>query len=63
MENGLKNCPFCGSADIHIIDRIDCSDGLHTYYHARCKECGVSTNEYSSQFDAIVAWNRRAEDN
>ena len=63
MENGLKTCPFCGSADIHIIDRIDCSDGLHTYYHARCKECGVSTNEYPSQFDAIVAWNRRAEDN
>ena len=56
---GLKLCPFCGSKNIHVIDRIDCSKGLQTYYHARCKDCGVSTNEYKSQFEAIVAWNRR----
>ncbi|MBR4344846.1 MAG: Lar family restriction alleviation protein [Lachnospiraceae bacterium] len=59
MDKGLKKCPFCGSDDIHIIDRIDCSDGLHTYYHVKCKECGVSTDEFANQYASIVAWNRR----
>ena len=59
MNDGLKECPFCGSKDIHIIDRIDCSNGLNNYYHARCKSCGVMTEEYRSRFDAIIAWNRR----
>lgn len=59
MENGLKKCPFCGSDEVCIIDRIDCSDGLHTYYHVKCKKCGGSSGEYNTQFDAIIAWNRR----
>ena len=59
MEEGIKNCPFCGSKDISVIDRIDYRDALRTHYHLRCKGCGVKTDEYDSQFEAIVAWNRR----
>ena len=59
MEKGLKNCPFCGAEEVHVIDRIDVSDGIGIFYHVRCKNCGVSTDEFKSQFDAIVAWNRR----
>jgi len=60
MDDGLKKCPFCGAEEIHVIDRIDTSNGLSNFYHVKCKECGASTNEFRSQFDAIVAWNRRA---
>ena len=60
MDDGLKSCPFCGSKEIRIIDRIDCSNGLNNYYHTKCKNCGVMTEEYKSRFDAIVAWNKRA---
>ncbi|MBO4420422.1 MAG: Lar family restriction alleviation protein [Lachnospiraceae bacterium] len=59
MEKGLLKCPFCGDEDIKIIDRIDVSDGMHTLYHAKCSGCGASTDEQKSQFDAIMAWNRR----
>ncbi|MBR5179314.1 MAG: Lar family restriction alleviation protein [Lachnospiraceae bacterium] len=61
MEEGLKPCPFCGSEDIHLIDRIDCSNGLQNYYHTKCKACGASTDEFGCKFDALVAWNRRVE--
>ena len=60
MEKGLLKCPFCGAEDIKIIDRINVSDGIHTHYHAKCSGCGASTDEQKSQFDAIMAWNRRA---
>lgn len=60
MDKGFLKCPFCGSDDIKLIDRIDVSDGVHTYYHAKCSGCGASTEEQKSQYDAIVAWNRRA---
>ena len=59
MEKGILKGPFCGGEDIKVIDRIDVSDGMHTLYHAKCSECGASTDEFKSQFDAIVAWNRR----
>ena len=56
---GLMECPFCGSKKIVVIDRIDCSDGQHNFYHVKCKECKALTDEYGSQYEAIVAWNRR----
>ena len=62
MENALKSCPFCGCDDIHLIDRIDCENGLQNYYHVKCKECGVMTNEYKSKYDAIMAWNKRVSE-
>ncbi|MCR5728283.1 MAG: Lar family restriction alleviation protein [Lachnospiraceae bacterium] len=61
MENGLKPCPFCGSKDIRVIDRIDVSSGIRTFYHLKCKKCGASTDEFRSQFDADVAWNQRVQ--
>ena len=59
MRDGLKECPFCGSEEIRVIDRINVSNGLNSYYHVKCRGCGASSDEYKSQYDAIMAWNRR----
>lgn len=57
MKELLKPCPFCGnSAELR-------SDGFYSY--VKCKKCGASTgfvkvsHEYSSDEKAVLAWNRR----
>ena len=51
----LKPCPFCGGK---AKERYECLNGVFV----RCNECGVSTDIFSSQVDAIETWNRRVGD-
>ena len=55
----LKCCPFCGGEAVCI------KHGNHftEWFLCICPECHVSQtgNEYEFRFEAIEAWNRRAE--
>lgn len=53
----LKPCPFCGG-------EAETSRGLHNYdmWGIWCPECKIAVSAlYSSEQDAVAAWNRRAE--
>ena len=51
----LKPCPFCGGEGI-----VDPHDN-DTWCIIRCKECGASTNAFSSIVDSSHYWNTRCE--
>lgn len=57
--NELKPCPFCGGKAI--------VEGRHNrfmeWYLCACPECQISQTgkQYSFRFEAIEAWNRRAD--
>lgn len=54
-----KSCPFCGSdrTGLYIA-----SANTHDFalFHYGCFVCGAKTRVYSSQRDALEAWNQRA---
>ena len=60
-DEALKPCPFCGCAfpavgydgDAKTLGRKECIT-------ARCRQCGGETRKFSSQAEAITAWNTRA---
>ena len=62
-DETLKPCPFCGCAfpavgydgDAKTLGRKECIT-------ARCRQCGGETRKFSSQAEAITAWNTRADD-
>lgn len=62
-SEALKPCPFCGCAfpavgydgDAKTLGRKECIT-------ARCRQCGGETRKFSSQAEAITAWNTRADD-
>ncbi len=60
----LKPCPFCGSPiglkDIYFGDRVS--------YYVSCPQCyaqlgGLHKGDFGSPEEAVVEWNRRANDN
>lgn len=51
-----KNCPFCGSNDIHK----SLMPGMT--WVVGCNNCGCRTQEYTHSVDAEDSWNRRAGD-
>ena len=69
--NELKNCPFCGSADV----TVDIFDGVNDDWKAKwnpeyvtelgddfvimCDKCGFTTGEYAEPEHIIERWNRR----
>ena len=63
-DEALKPCPFCGCAfpavgydgDAKTLGRKECIT-------ARCRQCGGETRKFSSQAEAITAWNTRTDDN
>lgn len=65
----IKSCPFCkGKASLNpshnenfYIDKDLKISGGDIRYYVRCNNCLVSTFEYEKPNDAIIAWNRRAE--
>ncbi|WGO82317.1 Lar family restriction alleviation protein [Arsenophonus apicola] len=58
--NELKNCPFCGSDDIHIDSEKGLIDEEDEFYQIECWECESSTGWHFDLKEAIQAWNRRA---
>lgn len=61
MDNGLKKCPFCGSEQAKVVDKLDILGGVSTKYYVRCSDCGAQTKEVASRYEAIEIWNKRAE--
>ena len=49
----LKPCPFCGGEAMirHGIYLI--------VFWVECQSCGVESNAFNNEADAIEAWNRR----
>ena len=52
MADKLKRCPFCGGSDIRI-------EKIYDYYEVLCCDCLSRTEEYSTNEEAIEAWNNR----
>ena len=48
----VKDCPFCGDADVEIGE-----EGVE--YYVGCNECGAQTGIADTVMEAIYAWNRR----
>ena len=56
MSENLKSCPFCGgSAKLYEV-----RDG-QIYYEIWCTHCGVRTEQYETEAEAIEKWNHRVE--
>ncbi len=54
----LKNCPFCGSNDIHM---NEASAGLQTRARVWCQSCGCGTPAVTLNTTAVGLWNKRSE--
>ena len=65
MENReLKPCKCGGQAGVLSIS-VPSDDNCvyyHDLYYVQCDECEECTDYTPNRYDAIVAWNRRAED-
>ncbi len=58
-----KPCPFCGCKTPRLSSRIVVESGaIQTLFRVQCSECRTSTAEYATNYEAIMAWNRRADD-
>ena len=57
MNNELKPCPFCGSADVQKE-----YDSELPFNRVRCNNCESSSGIYDDMKYAVEAWNRRAND-
>lgn len=54
----LKPCPFCGGeAEINY----GMTYGFSYLYEPRCSSCGCMLDTYSTEGEAIEAWNRRVD--
>ena len=49
----LKDCPFCGSGDIHIYTNNE------RWTSVFCNCCQSSTTMFYDEIDAIETWNTR----
>jgi len=52
----LKPCPFCGSADIRMIESASYGSAV---YLIACQSCFVRTERSLGQQSAVDVWNRR----
>ena len=59
MSTELKPCPFCGGkARLHEI-----ASTYHVLWrYVMCDNCLTSNDNYSTEEEAIAAWNRRVPD-
>ena len=48
----LRECPFCGSTDLHVIDNAE-------DFFVGCDGCAVCGPSGDTPMDAVEAWNRR----
>ncbi len=51
-EEGLLECPFCGSLEACLFDELVLS-------HVFCSSCDVRTDDYLDASMAVKAWNTR----
>lgn len=51
-DEGLLECPFCGSNDAHN------DKNIHVYYVA-CSQCGCSSDVHATKLAAATQWNTR----
>lgn len=55
MSDELKPCPFCGG-------RAELYGSWQDSWIVECVKCHASTDDYKENFDAILAWNARADE-
>lgn len=51
-DEGLLECPFCGSLDVYLFDELVLS-------HVFCSSCDVRTDDYIDASVAVKSWNTR----
>lgn len=61
----LKPCPFCGERKIEKYISVQFggsvdSERVKDYFKAVCSRCGCRTATFGSWTSAVIAWNRRA---
>ncbi len=57
-ENLLRNCPICGSNDVHVAVFPDYYKKKR-FYRAECAQCCCGTSFYEKSQEAIDNWNFR----
>ena len=61
-ESDLKPCPFCGKTEcIKVLEQPIDVAGIEIVYIVYCTYCGGQIRSPKRK-DAIMAWNRRADD-
>lgn len=54
-KSKLKDCPFCGSLEIDIVEDFDGT------FEIFCSSCGVKHNNLPTQRKAVLRWNTRIQ--
>ena len=59
--NGLRNCPFCGSKNIELAQKLCFNQNIPTGidWYVVCNGCCASSGLFISDHDAVNAWNKR----
>ena len=63
---GINSCSRCGDyrdIEVEVEDRMNVTVNPHEIYRTyrlRCAFCGRKTDEYRDFYEAVQAWNRRA---
>lgn len=58
-EEELLSCPFCGG-EAELVHPLSMGYAYDRYF-VTCKECRATSMRYSTEADAIAAWNRRVK--
>ena len=53
----LKPCPFCGDADIEIIE----SSEYYDEFEVQCQECGARSDWENTRRKVVADWNKRVK--
>lgn len=54
MMEELKQCPFCGSGNVHVVDAKNGENSVE------CGDCCAVGPWKDEDVEAVAAWNRRA---
>ena len=57
----LRECPFCGEADLVERYRMGYAKGGELAHIIKCRRCGARTDYHDTMKAADRAWNRRAD--
>lgn len=63
MDIKLKPCPFCGhEAELKCVKNRNLFRVYDGYPYVQCTCCGAHTQLKYTEHEAVVAWNRRSDD-